>query len=102
MKKNQTKYSRTEALKRIKANLNDGAMYQTHHFKKRLRERDISTLDISYVIRNGRIDDEPDLDITTNQWRYKINGKTIDGDSLSIIVELEIPKVNKLITCMKR
>lgn len=72
----------------------------TSHFKQRMALRKITMQDVIYVLRTGAIFAEPELDTKINQWKYKVEGKTIDGAALAIVVALEADK-NILITCMR-
>lgn len=72
----------------------------TSHFKERMAQRKVSMQDVIYILKNGAILDEPELDIKINRWKYKVEGKTIDGEPLVIVVGLEALR-NTLITCMR-
>lgn len=93
------KHPLQEAIKLIKRNLSNGQITTTKHFRKRLKDRDISMQDALCVLKNGIIRDDPKLDIKVNQWGYKVRGKTIDGKPLSIVVAIS-RNTNILITCM--
>jgi len=38
-----------------------------------------------HVLKNGRIYDEPEQDIKTGDWKYRIEGKEVDGRTLKIV-----------------
>ena len=52
------------------------------HFARRCRERGIDLLDAQYVLRKGVIYDEAELDVRFQEWRYKVEGKPPDGETL--------------------
>ena len=94
------KYAPAQALKRIKKNLTNGKTYPTKHFRERLTERKISMQDANYVLKRGNITDEPELDIKTHHWKYKVRGKTVDNEQVSVVVALSDDS-SILVTCMK-
>lgn len=94
------RYSKAQALKNIKKNLRSGETVPTSHFKERMAQRKVSMQDVIYILKKGAIFIEPELDIKINQWKYKVEGKTIDGEPLAIVIGLEAQR-NTLITCMR-
>ncbi|MBI5886546.1 MAG: DUF4258 domain-containing protein [Deltaproteobacteria bacterium] len=94
------KYAKSQAVKLIRKNLVNGGVATTAHFRQRMEQRKVSMQDVIYLLKTGSIFDEPELDMKVNQWKYKVEGKTIDGASLAIVVALEADK-NILITCMR-
>lgn len=64
------------------------------HFARRLLERRIDPMDAQHVLRQGMIFREPELDIRFQEWRYRVEGKSPDGERLAVIVAfLEIDEV---------
>ena len=58
----------------------------------RLRDLHIDLSDAIHVLRHGMIYAEPEFDANIGQWRFTIQGETVDGKALSIIftfVEIE-------------
>ena len=98
----KTPYPKTQALKLIKKAIKSGALtYPTKHFKKRLRERKVDSQDVLYILNNGKILKEPELDINTNEWKYVVEGKTLSEEYLNIPVLIyESENKIKLLTVM--
>lgn len=94
------RYAKSQVVKLVRKNLVNGEVVITAHFKQRMALRKVSMQDVIYVLKTGAIFDEPELDLKINQWKYKVEGKTIDGALLAIVVALE-PNKNILITCMR-
>jgi hypothetical protein len=59
---------------------------------KQLHELQISLSDALYVLRNGNIDGEAELDVTVGCWSFTMRGETADEKELTItfaLVEIE-------------
>jgi hypothetical protein len=52
---------------------------------KRLRVLAIDLNDTLHVLRHGIIHAEPEFDAKLGQWRFTIEGETVDQNSLAII-----------------
>lgn len=57
--------------------------------------------DIRHVLKNGRIETEPEPHIETGNWIYRVKGETLDGGPLEVVVSLENDKTI-IITCIGR
>lgn len=82
-------YAKSEATRLIKGFSRLGRVRNTRHAKKRMKERDITTQDVLCVFRNGRVLDNPTLDIRTNLWKYNIIGNGIDLNNLVVTVAID-------------
>ncbi|MGA2989288.1 MAG: hypothetical protein ABSD88_02350 [Candidatus Korobacteraceae bacterium] len=51
----------------------------------RLRELHIDLSDALHVLRHGMIYAEPEFDAKIGQWRFTVQGKTVDSNELSIV-----------------
>ena len=51
---------------------------------KGIRELHIDLNDALYVLRHGAICGEPELDTMSTQWRFTVEGRTVDGKQLRI------------------
>lgn len=79
--------SRPQALRKIKSIVGgNGKVVPRKHLKKRLKERRLTMQDVLYVLKSGAIYDEPELDIRTNNWKYKVEGITIDEKPIKVPV----------------
>lgn len=55
------------------------------HFRDELENEGLTLSDALHVLRTGRIYDEPEQDIKTGDWKYRIEGKEVDGRTLKIV-----------------
>lgn len=55
------------------------------HFRDELESEGLTLSDALHVLKNGRIYDEPEQDIKTGDWKYRIEGKEVDGRTLKIV-----------------
>ena len=58
--------------------LNEGAIIYSKHFRAELANDDPTTEDILAVCRFGAMIMAPEKDIKTGQWKYRIEGITVD------------------------
>ena len=85
-KKDETSYTKFQATSLIKKIVKSGFIRTTKHAKDRMKERDITNQDILWAFKYGKVIDEPEPDIKTGYWKYKIIGNAIDSDDLKITV----------------
>lgn len=90
--------SRNDALKAIRGHLNDGFMALTVHFRDMMKKRRYSMLDVTHAIKNGVIYTEPEKDVRTGEWKYKIEGQSVDGEPLTVVVSIAKGNVSNCIT----
>jgi hypothetical protein len=55
------------------------------HCKRRMKERNVDSLDILKVLRNGVVSQEPDPEI---DMKFRVIGEDIQGEELTIIIIL--------------
>ena len=79
------RYSRDDALKRIRRCLDDGEVIPTKHFRDKLEELGLSMLEAMYVLRHGLILNEAEFDIRHQQWNYRIEGTEPEGEHLAVV-----------------
>ncbi len=82
-----TKLQATQLI-RIIASSSSGRIFPSNHAKKMMGKRDISNQDILRAFKYGKVIDEPEPDIRTGEWKYKIVGNGIDIDNLSVVVTI--------------
>lgn len=74
---------------RAKAKLNgcleDGTVTYSQHFRDELANDDLTTGDILTVCKSGVIVMAPEKDIKTGQWKYRIEGITVDGRKIAVV-----------------
>lgn len=65
--------------------LEEGAVIYSQHFRDELANDDLTTEDILTVSRSGAIVMAPEKDIKTGQWKYRIEGSTVDGRKVAVV-----------------
>lgn len=75
--------------RRLRQAVSDGVVRFTEHALSRMRSRDFTVLDVERVLKSGFHDQGRDTVQSSGVWRYRIEGKTIDGDSIKVAVEIE-------------
>jgi len=73
--------SSSEAIKRIREIANLGDVRTTGHCRKRMAEREFGFQDLLSILLNGEIRSQPEYDEKHDQYKYRVVGGTIDGDS---------------------
>jgi uncharacterized DUF497 family protein len=63
-------------------------------------ERGIDLQDVMNVLKRGIIYVEPELDQRRNQWRYKVEGRTTEGEELAVIVAFADENATVVITVL--
>ncbi len=74
-------FSTSEAIRRIREIANFGYVQTTGHCRKRMAERGFGFQDLLSILLNGEINSEPEYDPKHDQFKYRVDGNTIDGDS---------------------
>jgi hypothetical protein len=62
-----------------------GAVVWTSHAEARMKTRKIEMTDIQHLVRYGRVTEHSRPRF---KWRYKIEGTSVDGESLRCLVEI--------------
>jgi len=60
-------------------------MALTRHFRDELANDDLTMEDVLSVCRSGAVILEPEKDIKTGQWKYRIEGTTADLRRVAIV-----------------
>jgi len=94
----ETHRSKDDAERFIKQCLQDGAIKETHHFRCELDKEGLSIVDAQIVIRRGYVFDEPELDIRTGEWKYRIAGTAPEGLFVTIVFCIDCDGYAVLIT----
>lgn len=77
--------SRVEAEDLVRHCLEDGFLIESCHFKEELANEGLEFEDALLVLKSGRIYDEPEPDIGTGEWKYRIEGYEPGGKWLVIV-----------------
>jgi hypothetical protein len=90
---------------RAKAELNrcltEGKAIYSKHFRDELANDDLTMEDILAVCRSGSIAMAAEKDIKTGQWKYRIEGTTVDRNEVAVIFTFK-PDFAVFITVFKR
>lgn len=62
-----------------------GSIRRGSHFTQALVDEGLTLPDAWHVLRSGCIYEEPEQDIKTREWKYKVEGHTPDGIWLVIV-----------------
>jgi hypothetical protein len=90
MKKKRSRPKEISLLEKVAICLQEGVYVDTRHAASRQVERQISRLEVLFVLRNGRREPKRDrFDRHSSTWSYAIRGLTIDRRDVRIIVAFE-------------
>lgn len=81
-------FSRDEAKARLNRCLEDGVVIYTKHFREELSNDELTMQDVLAVCRSGAIVMAPESDIKTGQWKYRIEGVTVERRLVSVVFSL--------------
>ena len=74
---------------RAKAALNrclqEGEVIYSQHFRNELANDDLTTQEVMAVCRSGAIIMVPERDNKTGQWKYRIEGITVDRRQVAVV-----------------
>ena len=62
-----------------------GSVVPGGHFRDELRNERLTLPDAWLVLKSGAIYNPPECDIKTGEWKYTIEGYTVDGIWLAIV-----------------
>ena len=74
-------------LNRMREKIRMRQYIMTYHARREMHYDDLSIYDIERGILTGKIL-ERQKDETTNEWKYHIKGKTVDGGKVEVIVKI--------------
>ena len=61
----------------------------TRHAEDRRADRSFNRRDAERVLTNGTVAPNPEWDERFQNWKYRITGRDLDNDELSLIVAIE-------------
>ena len=77
------------AIAKIRSILQDRGLVILPHCRQRMNERNVYDDDILKVLEeNGVIKSQPELDEKHQIYKYRVDGYDIEGDKLSVIVNI--------------
>lgn len=77
--------TRTEAKDLAIHCLEDGAVIFGKHFREELADDGLDDSDAYYVLKHGQIFKEPEQDIKSGEWKYRIEGETLDKQKIAVV-----------------
>lgn len=89
----------SEAMKLARECVSTGMIRCTRHCKERLQERGFDFFDVTRILEAGVVYRAPEFDVAHRNWRFRFEGKTIDGDDLVLIATFErMPNMTIVVT----
>jgi hypothetical protein len=76
-------YDKSRVLQRIKNLLLEGEVQILFHAQERMRIRRLDMSDVQHALRYGMI---TEITPSGEHWRYRIEGKTVDGKRAGYVV----------------
>jgi Domain of unknown function (DUF4258) len=90
--------SRQEAIDLVRHCLEDGEVRYGSHFRKALLDEGLTIPDARAVLRSGAIYDEPEEDIRSGEWKYRVEGYEPGGKWLVVVLTFKEVEQTFLIT----
>jgi hypothetical protein len=90
--------SRREAEKQLRFCLEDGQVVRSKHFIDELAIEKMSFADALAVLRTGSVFDEPEPDLRTGDWKYRIEGREPGGKYAAVVFTFKTEDRTLLIT----
>lgn len=78
-------YDKARVHRRIKKLLLEGEIMFHPHAQVRMRSRQLDTSDVLNVLRYGQI---TEITQTRNNWRYRMEGQTVERQAAGCVVEI--------------
>ncbi len=64
-------------------------IHYTAHARVQMAARKVETGDTHHVFRTGTISEQPEFDFVNENWKYRIEGKDLEGEDLALIISLD-------------
>lgn len=65
-----------------------GSITPTPHLSKRMRERHYDFLDLENILSFGKVNKPAEYDEDFGQWKYRVEGNSIDGEKATVVVAI--------------
>lgn len=75
-----------------------GVQFSKHCLSESMPDSDFSFQDLMAILLNGEVRDEPELDKQTGDFKYKMVGETIDGDSATVVLVITSHRSLRVVT----
>ena len=90
--------SRQEAQDLLHYCMEFGSVAKTKHYRDELAAEKLEDIDAAWVLRMGTVYNEPEHDIRSGKWRYRVEGKTPSDVWLGIVFTFDAEDGAILIT----
>ena|ERR1035438_1339930 len=90
--------SRAEAADLVRYRLSAGRLIPGKHFREELADEGLDILDAHNVLKSGNIFQEPEPDIRTGDWKYRMEGTDLEGKPLAVVFCFKDASTGFLIT----
>ena len=90
--------SRAEAVDLVRHCLSAGRVIPGKHFREELANEGLDILDAHHVLRTGNIFQEPEPDIRSGDWKYRMEGTDLEGKPLAVVFCFKDESTGFLIT----
>ncbi len=77
--------TRSEAVDLVRHCLSAGRVISGKHFREELANEDLDILDAYNVLKKGHVFQEPEQDIRTGEWKYRMEGTDLEGKPLAVV-----------------
>lgn len=74
-------------LSRIREKIRSRQYLMTYHARREMNYDDLTVYDVERAILTGKIL-ERQKDETTNEWKYRITGKTVAGGKVEVVAKI--------------
>ena len=75
----------SQATDQLRQCLSVGKVILGKHFREELANEGLQILDAYHVLQRGRVFQQPEQDIRTGEWKYRMEGTAPEGESLAIV-----------------
>jgi len=90
--------TRAEAVDRVRYCLAAGRVIPGKHFREELANEGLDILDAHHVLKTGNIFQEPEPDIRSGDWKYRMEGNDLEGKPLAVVFCFKDERTGFLIT----
>lgn len=77
--------SKADAQRRLRETLADGNVIFGSHFRQELAAESLELAAAFSVLKSGSVFSEPELDIRTRDWKYRVEGREPGGKWLAVV-----------------
>lgn len=97
------KLTPSEAQEKIRGIAKFGSIIPTFHINSEsCPDRNYDLQDVEEVLKNGIVNEQPEFDDKYENWKYKVEGKAIDGDEAIVITVILSHRELLAITIMSK